>query len=81
MIYAEDKCLAESPPTFGIEECLDDLSSLDTNEINCTTYHENPSLCGQNDTEVFKSLEMCCACDGGTKSYVNMTQDEVSEID
>ena len=26
LLYAEDKCLAESPPTFGTEECNDDLT-------------------------------------------------------
>ena len=73
LLYAEDKCLTEQPPIFGIEECNDDLTSFDTNEVSCTPFHDNPSLCGKDDTDDFKSLEMCCACNGGIKGYVDMT--------
>ena len=73
MFYAEDKCLAEVTPILRIEECIDNLAFDDINGVNCTSYREDLSLCGENDTEDFKSFDMCCACDGGSKGYANMT--------
>ena len=75
MLYVEDKCLVESPPILGIKQCTDNLTYVDTNGANCTTYHQNNSLCGKSDSDDFNSLEMCCACNGGTLGYANMTSE------
>ena len=73
MLYVEDKCLAEKPLIFRIEECTNDVSTVDANGDNCNVYHEDPSMCGNLDTDSFRSLQMCCACNGGTIGYADMT--------
>lgn len=38
ILYAEEKCLIESPPIFGTEQCVDDLTFVDANGNSCATY-------------------------------------------
>ena len=33
----------------------------------CNQYEGNQNWCGNYDTDVFFSMEMCCACDGGNR--------------
>ena len=38
----------------------------------CSWYDDNPNGCGYYDTYYFDAYEMCCACGGGTYSYISV---------
>lgn len=67
IIFVENECVAESSLIIPQKVCIDDLTYADKDGDNCELYRENTGWCGNYDTEFFKSLEMCCGCNGGSQ--------------